>query len=92
MQGLDSHVTLVYCRAAFPLWILTMMLFYMVISYGALCSIFTGLVLGSANLIFMFVRNSLDIDGVIPFEDGRLHFHYGWCFWMNLVTGKGHCL
>lgn len=75
---------------AFPLWVLTMMLFYMVMFYGGLFSLFTGGSLLMANILYATIRNPNDLK--IPFEDGFLIFSWGWSFWLCLVNGLLCCI
>ena len=80
-----------YCffRTAFPLWILTLILFSMVIKFGAYFMMMTGgcLLIGTA--LYGGIRNSNAL--VIPFTDENiLRFHWGWCFWLNLVAGMSN--
>lgn len=80
--GYYSHIML---WLAFPLYILSLILVMMVRNYGGVFFTFTGLSMITANLIFGFVRNPTDL--TVPFEDGALHFKWGWCFWLCLITG-----
>jgi len=81
--GWYSHVMI---WLAFPLWILSLILFKMVLLYGGLFSILTGLSLICANLIYACVRNPNEL--VIPFTDEKqLDTHFGWSFWLCLFNG-----
>lgn len=39
-----------------------------------------------SNILYAEIRNPADLQ--IPFEDGVLTFHWGWCFYLCLVVGK----
>lgn len=73
-------------RTALPLWILALILFKMVIRYGAYCSLMTGGSLLIANIIYSSIRNSNQLE--IPFPEATLVFHWGWSFWMCMSMGK----
>ncbi len=73
-------------RLAFPMWILSIILLKVLIPYGAYFSMMTGSILLLSNILYATIRNSLALE--IPFEDDKLVFHWGWCFWLNMITGK----
>lgn len=76
---------------ALPLWILALILFKMVIRYGAYCSLMTGGSLLIANIIYATHRNSNQLE--IPFpEHKNLVFHWGWSFWMCMSMGLICCV
>lgn len=77
---------LYYCRLAFALWILSLILYSLLIEYGAYATLLTGSALVMANVIWMTVRNPNELQ--VPFEDGFLVFHWGWTFWLCLATGQ----
>ena len=58
----------------------------MVIRYGAYFLSLTGLVILLGD--FMYSRLHYGPALVIPFPGENLHFEYGWCFWLSLVTGE----
>lgn len=58
----------------------------MVLRYGGYVSVMTGLSMLTANVIYGTLRNPEQL--AIPFEDGRMMFHWGWCFWLSIVTGN----
>ncbi|XP_035207012.1 dual oxidase maturation factor 1-like isoform X2 [Stegodyphus dumicola] len=78
-----------YCHIAlwmaFPLWLLTNILFFMVIRYGAYFLSLTGGCLLLANILFASIRNAVPVE--IRFDSKPLVLHYGWCFWLVLFTG-----
>lgn len=71
---------------ALPLWLLSLILYQMVLRYGAYFSVLTGFAMLIGNVIFAFLRNPFPLE--VPFDDKRLVFHYGWCFNLCLVTGE----
>jgi len=80
--GYYAHIML---WTAFALWILALILFNMVLRYGGYVCVMTGLSMLIANIIYATYRNPNQLE--IPFEDGHMQFHWGWCFWLSLVTG-----
>ncbi|XP_021359872.1 dual oxidase maturation factor 1-like [Mizuhopecten yessoensis] len=71
---------------ALPLWFLTVILFYVLLRYGACMLMLTGAVMVSANIIWASVRNFNEL--MIPFTDTKiLVFTYGGSFWLNLIVG-----
>lgn len=70
---------------AFPLWLLSNILFFMVIRYGAYFLSLTGGCLLLANLLFVSIRNAVPVE--LHFQSQPLVLHYGWCFWLVLATG-----
>lgn len=80
--GYYTHIML---WTAFALWLLALILFNMVLRYGGYVSVMTGLSMLIGNIIYATYRNPNQLE--IPFEDGHMRFHWGWCFWLSLVTG-----
>ncbi|XP_002732268.1 dual oxidase maturation factor 1-like [Saccoglossus kowalevskii] len=80
--GFFTHICM---WLAFPLWLLTNILLLLVLRYGAFFMALTGIDMLLANLLFATLRSGPDL--TIPFEDATLMFKYGWCFWLNLITG-----
>ncbi|XP_013403434.2 dual oxidase maturation factor 1 [Lingula anatina] len=80
--GFYSHIML---WLAFPLWIICNILFFMVIRYGSYFLFFTGSCMVLANILYASIRNPTEL--VIPWEEAVMEFHYGWCFWLCLITG-----
>lgn len=70
---------------ALPLWVITIMLFKIVLEFGAYFSMATGATLLLGNVIYATVRNPLEL--AIHIGDGELIFSWGWTFWLNLVNG-----
>lgn len=71
---------------AFPLWIVTMVLFKMVIRIAAQTLALTGIMLLSAAIIWATNRNYTELQ--IPFEDGILTTTYGVHWYLALVMGS----
>ncbi|XP_067127779.1 dual oxidase maturation factor 1-like [Centruroides vittatus] len=80
--GWYSHIMM---WTAFPLWILSNILFFMVIRYGAYFLTLTGCCLILANILFASIRNFIRLE--IPIGEEKLVLHYGWSFWLTLFTG-----
>lgn len=80
--GFYTHILM---WTAFPLWVLSMVLFYMVLRYGGYFMMMTGGCLLLGNILYATIRNPNDL--IIPFKDGKLEFHWGWCFWLCLING-----
>ncbi|XP_063850061.1 dual oxidase maturation factor 1-like isoform X3 [Scylla paramamosain] len=72
---------------AFPLWIVTMVLFKMVIRIAAQTLALTGIMLLSSALIWATNRNYTELQ--IPFEDGILTTRFGVHWYLALVTVEG---
>ncbi|XP_045137276.1 dual oxidase maturation factor 1-like [Portunus trituberculatus] len=70
---------------AFPLWIVTMVLFKMVIRIAAQTLALTGIMLLSSAIIWATNRNYTELQ--IPFEDGILTTKYGLHWYLALVMG-----
>ena len=68
------------------MWVLTLVLFHMVLRYGGYFMVMTGGCLLLSNIIYASIRNPFDL--VIPFEDGKLEFSWGWCFWLCMFNGE----
>lgn len=82
-SGLYAHMLL---WLAFPLWLLSNILFLVLLRYGAYFLIMTGTSMCTANVIKHFLRNPLEL--TIPFSaEHILVFHYGTAFWLCLGTG-----
>ncbi|KAK7079088.1 hypothetical protein SK128_001196 [Halocaridina rubra] len=82
VSGWYSHICL---WSAFPMWLMAVILFKMVISYGAIALTITGLLLVIAAIIWAANRNFIELE--IPFEDGILKTHYGIHWYLSLCTG-----
>lgn len=75
-------------RAALPAWILTVILFKMVVSYGALMLSLTGACLTTAAILWATIRNGFELS--IPFDPPEkiLTTHYGVHWYLALILGK----
>lgn len=81
--GWYSHIIL---WLAFPLWILTNILFFVLLRYGAYFLMMTGACMITSNIIWATLRNVNEL--IIPFTDhSQLVFSYGGAFWVCLITG-----
>ncbi|XP_060567555.1 dual oxidase maturation factor 1-like isoform X2 [Ruditapes philippinarum] len=80
--GWYSHILMWLC---FPLWVLTNILFFVLLSYGANFLMLTGTCMIVANIIWATLRNPLELK--IPWEDGIMEFSYGGSFYITLITG-----
>ncbi|BFZ17895.1 hypothetical protein BsWGS_20934 [Bradybaena similaris] len=81
--GWYSHIAL---WLAFPLWILSNILFFILLRYGAYFLALTGLSMITSNIIWITLRNPLDLK--IPFTSkDALVLSYGAAFWICLITG-----
>lgn len=73
-------------RLALPLWIITVILFFILLKYGAYFLMLTGATMVGANIAWASLRNVNEL--IIPFSaEHKLEFHFGPCFYVNLVTG-----
>jgi len=75
-----------YYRLCFPLWILTNILFFVLLKYGAYFLTLTGTCMVVSNIIWATIRNPNEL--AIPFEEGQMTFSYGGSFYICLITGK----
>ncbi|XP_052265458.1 dual oxidase maturation factor 1-like [Dreissena polymorpha] len=80
--GWFSHISLWLC---FPLWILTNVLFFVLLKYGAYCLVLTGVCMLISNVIWSTWRNVNDLK--IPFEAGFMEFSFGGSYYVCLITG-----
>ncbi|KAH3869203.1 dual oxidase maturation factor 1-like isoform X1 [Dreissena polymorpha] len=80
--GWFSHISLWLC---FPLWILTNVLFFVLLKYGACCLVLTGVCMNISNFIWYKCRNVNDLK--IPFVAGFMEFSFGGSFYVCLGTG-----
>ncbi|XP_015782301.1 dual oxidase maturation factor 1 [Tetranychus urticae] len=83
-----------YCHTllwfSFGCWLLSSCLFCIVIEYGSLMMMVTGLCLIATNIIWAFHSNPIPLE--IPFRspNGKvnyLHPDYSWAYWINLTNG-----
>ncbi|XP_028409127.1 dual oxidase maturation factor 1-like [Dendronephthya gigantea] len=83
MAGFYTHIML---WTAFATWLITIILFFVVISYGALFLGITGGIMVIGNIIYGTLRWGTDLK--IPFNSHAiLEPSYGWCFYLSLLTG-----
>ncbi|KAK2164702.1 hypothetical protein LSH36_60g05048 [Paralvinella palmiformis] len=81
-----GYYTHIMIWLSFSLWVLTLILFKMVVVYGGVISLLTGLSLLIANCIYGLMRNKNEL--VIPLTaEAVLDTTYGWCFWLCLING-----
>lgn len=80
--GWFSHIML---WLSFPLWLLTNILFLVLLRYGAYFLFMTGTSMVVANIIWATLRNANPLE--IPFEDGVMKFSFGGSYYVCLITG-----
>lgn len=69
------------------MWLLTNILFFVLLRYGAYFLAMTGACMITANIIWATLRNVNEL--VIPFTDvNKLEFAFGGSFYVCLITGK----
>ncbi|XP_053209156.1 dual oxidase maturation factor 1-like isoform X3 [Panonychus citri] len=79
------------CRFSLGCWLLSSCLFCIVIEYGSLMMMLTGLSLITTNMIWALHNNPVPLE--IPFQSpsgGRvqfLHPDFSWAYWINLTNG-----
>lgn len=77
---------------AFGLWGITCFIFGGTIQYGAIFMSLTSLSMVLACVVFAGIRQHLGPPLTIPFQEGTLSLHYGWTFYLCLLTGIGYTL
>ena len=83
MAGFYTHICL---WTAFATWLITVILFFVVIPYAAFFLGLTGSIMVLGNIIYGTLRWGPDL--VIPFNShAKLEPKYGWCFYLSLLTG-----
>ncbi|KAK3769100.1 hypothetical protein RRG08_057141 [Elysia crispata] len=81
--GFYAHIML---WLSFPLWILTNVLFFVLLRFGAYMLTLTGLCMLTANCIWGGYRNFIELE--IPFTaEDVLKFSFGPSFWLVAITG-----
>lgn len=81
-----KHNFVTHRRLALPLWVLTIVLFFILLKYGAYFLMLTGGVMVIANILWASIRNVNEL--IIPFSaEHKLEFHFGPSFYLNLITG-----
>ncbi|KAH9505453.1 Dual oxidase maturation factor 2 [Bulinus truncatus] len=87
--GRSFHTAGQYAMAllwtAFSFWIVTNILLFSVIVYGAYMCSLTGLSMILACVAYHSCQNALPL--TISFGDDNLTLRYGWCFWLTLAAG-----
>ncbi|XP_054159680.1 dual oxidase maturation factor 1-like [Oppia nitens] len=88
LSGWYTHILM---WLSVPLFVLSNILFQMVIQYGALFLIMCGSSLITANIVYSLIRNPIPLR--IPFEQyisGQTVYlmpHFSWCYYLNLING-----
>ena len=68
------------------MWLITVILFFVVIQYATILLALTGGIMIIGNIIYATLRWGSDL--VIPFTaHAKLEPHFGWCFYLSLITG-----
>ncbi|GFR61941.1 dual oxidase maturation factor 1 [Elysia marginata] len=80
-----GHFAKVLLWTAFAFWLVTNLLLFSVVVYGAYMFFFTGLTMVLACISYH--ASQLDQPLVISFGDVDLRVSYGWSFWLTLSTG-----
>ncbi|XP_059143800.1 dual oxidase maturation factor 2-like isoform X2 [Physella acuta] len=87
--GRSFHTAGQYASAllwtAFAFWIVTNVLLFSVIVYGAYMCFLTGAAMILACVTYHTCQTRLPL--VVCFEDENLIMVYGWCFWLTLASG-----
>lgn len=83
LAGWYAHIML---WLAFPMWLLTNILFFVLLRFGAYFLAMTGTCMIIANIIWASIRNVNELK--IPFSaENILDFTFGGSFWICLITG-----
>lgn len=72
-------------RTSLVTWLISNILLCFILSRGMLMLTLTGCLMIIASFVYHFMQPFIPLD--IPFSDGFLRFHYGWCFWLCLSAG-----
>jgi|SRR6218665_3359094 len=72
-------------RTSLVTWLISNILLCFILSRGMLMLTLTGGLMIIASLVYHFMQPSIPL--AIPFSDGFLRFHYGWCFWLCVSAG-----
>ncbi|XP_055956810.1 dual oxidase maturation factor 1 isoform X2 [Patella vulgata] len=70
---------------SFAFWLITNLLLFTVIVYGAYMMVLTGTTMFLASIVYHVLMPTQSL--AITFDDVSLKTHYGWCFWLTLITG-----
>jgi len=84
--GWYTHILL---WIAMVFWAITNILCLMSFTYGGMGLIVTGCVMILANIVYSGMWNTNYNVLIIPFPDGNITLNYGWCWYLNLLTGIG---
>lgn len=86
IAGWYTHILI---WTAFPLWVVSNLVFFSVLWHGACMLMLTGACLISGTIVYASVRNFIPLEVPFYYHDQLVYIrmHYGWCFWMNLVNG-----
>ncbi|XP_072038743.1 dual oxidase maturation factor 1-like isoform X2 [Amphiura filiformis] len=83
---LAGYYTWIILWTAFPLYLISLILFFNVVRYGAYFLMATGVTMITGNIIYASVRFGSEM--IIPFTDEKkLIFHKGASFYVCLVAG-----
>ena len=83
----SNLIICLFDRLALPLWFITVILFFVLLKYGAMFLGLTGAVMVTANILWATIRNVNELE--IPLAPGkRLVFAFGSTFYTNLITGR----
>lgn len=80
-----GHFAKVLLWTAFAFWLVTNLLLFSVVVYGAYMFFFTGVTMVLACISYH--ASQLEQPLVISFGDMDLRVSYGWSFWLTLATG-----
>jgi len=80
-----GHYGAVLLWSAFAFWVISNVLLFSVVVYGAYMFTFTGLAMVAACVAYHSCLNAQPL--VITFSEVELTVKYGWCFWLTLVSG-----
>ncbi|ESO86843.1 hypothetical protein LOTGIDRAFT_166847 [Lottia gigantea] len=80
-----GNLSCILLWTAFAFWILTNILLFSVIVYGAYSMVLTGITMLLASIVYHVCQPSQSL--AVHFDDVVLRTSYGWCFWLTLVTG-----
>ncbi|XP_013412171.1 dual oxidase maturation factor 1 [Lingula anatina] len=79
-----GHYCYIFMWAAFAVWMLSCVLYFMSVRRGAQATLITAGCLLMANVVYAAVTwNQL----AIPFSNGKMPVVLGWCYWLALATG-----
>ncbi|KAK2169347.1 hypothetical protein NP493_1195g00004 [Ridgeia piscesae] len=82
---LAGHFAYILLWSSFASWIVANILVCFDVARGSLLLTLTGLMMVGACVIYALCQPSSPL--VVRFVDAYLRLHYGWCFWLCLVSG-----